>query len=190
MSSVPPVIQRALDLARSGDIDSAIGAAQVAVASHPDDHGLRLFIGLLHSRRLELDQALPHVRKAVSLAPADPIARVELVRLLIGLGRLDEAERELDGVRLPGLEPLRLKAMIFARRDQPGQAAQMFQQIVAAHPRDHESWVALARPCSPSADRGRRPKPSRGPWSFAPTCRNSARNCSKRKSRWARARKR
>jgi tetratricopeptide (TPR) repeat protein len=143
MSSVPPLAREAIDLARRGDTAGAIDAARRAVASHPDDYGLRLFIGLLHSRRLELDEALPHVRKAVSLSPADPVPRVELVRLLIGLGQLDEAEQELANVRIPGPEPLRLKAMILARRDRPEQAAPIFRQVVAADPRDHESWGNL-----------------------------------------------
>lgn len=143
MSNVPPLAQEALDLARRGDTAAAIAAAARAIATHPDDYGLRLFIGLLHARRLELDQALPHVRKAVSLAPQDPAARVELVRLLVGLGRLDEAEQELGRGGIGGVEPLRLQAMILARRDRPGEAAQILQQIVSADPRDHESWGNL-----------------------------------------------
>jgi Tfp pilus assembly protein PilF len=141
--SIPPIARQAMELARSGDMAGAIEAARKAVESHPHDYGLRLFIATLHSRRMELDEALPHMRKAVSLAPNDPIARVELVRLLIGLGRLNEAEQQLAQARIPGLEPIRLQAMIFARREQPGQAAQMFRQVVAADPRDHESWGNL-----------------------------------------------
>lgn len=143
MVTLPPLAQEALDLARRGDTASAIEAATLAVANHPDDYGLRLFIGLLHARRLELEQALPHVRKAVALAPDDPAPRAELIRLLIGLDRLDEAEQELGRSRLGGLEPLRLQGMILARRDRPGQAAQIFQQVVSADPRDHESWGNL-----------------------------------------------
>jgi tetratricopeptide (TPR) repeat protein len=143
MSNVPVAVQEALELARRGDTSGALGAAYRAVESHPDDYGLRLFVATLHSRQLELDQALPHVRRAVELAPSDPMPRVELVRLLIGLGQLDEAEQQLAAVSIPGLEPHRLQAMIFARREQHREAAQVFQQIVAADPRDHESWGNL-----------------------------------------------
>jgi len=143
MSSVPPLAREALELARRGDTAGAVEAARKAVAAHPDDYGLRLFIGLLHSRRMELGEALSHVRKAVSLAPKDPLPRIELVRLLIGLGRLDDAEQELARVDAPGLEPLRLQAMLLVQQDRPGQAAKLLQQVVGADPGDHESWGNL-----------------------------------------------
>lgn len=100
-------------------------------------------MGMLHSRQMELEEALTHVQKAASLAPSDPIPRAELVRLLIGVGKLDEAERELGQGTVQGLEFLRLQAMIYGRRDQPERAAEIFQQIVAIDPRDHESWGNL-----------------------------------------------
>ncbi|HVE00619.1 MAG TPA: sulfotransferase [Sphingomicrobium sp.] len=143
MSSIPPAAQEAIALARRGDTAGALDAARKAVAGHPDDYGLRLFVAALHQRRLELDEALPHVRRAVELAPSDPLPRIELVRLLIGLDRLDEAEGELRAARISGLEPHRLQAMIHARRDDPARAAEIFQQIVAADPRDYESWGNL-----------------------------------------------
>jgi tetratricopeptide (TPR) repeat protein len=143
MSSIPPLAREALELARRGDIAGAIAKATMAIGSHPNDFGLRLFLATLHSRRLELGEALVHVRKAVELAPADAIARVELVRLVIGVGELDEAEQELARARLTGPEPLRLRAMILARRGQHGEAAQLLRQVVGADPRDFESWATL-----------------------------------------------
>lgn len=143
MSSIPPLAREALELARGGDIAGAIAKATMAIGSQPNDYGLRLFLATLHSRRLELGEALAHVRKAVELAPADPIPRVELVRLLIGVGELDEAEQELARARLTGPEPYRLRAMILARRGQDGEAAQLLRQVVGADPRDYESWATL-----------------------------------------------
>lgn len=141
--TIPPIAQQALDRARQGDLAGALDAAREAVAEHPDDYGLRLFIGSLHLRRMELEEALVHVGKAAALAPSDPIARVELVRILVALGRLDDAQQQLGDLRLRGLEPLRLQAMIEARRGNHGPAAQLFRQIVNTDPRDHESWANL-----------------------------------------------
>ena len=143
MSEMSVAVQEALQLARRGDTAGALEAAYGAIASCPDDYGLRLFVATLHSRKLELEEALPHVRKAVELAPADPIPRIELVRLLIGLGKIDEAEEQLAAARIPGMEERRLQAMILARRDEPKQAAAIFQQIVSADPEDYESWGNL-----------------------------------------------
>ena len=143
MNNLPVAVQEALQLARRGNTAGALEAAYAAIESYPDDYGLRLFVATLHSRRLELEEALPHVRKAVALAPADPIPRVELIRLLIGLDRIDEAEQQLAATRIPGLEHHRLQAILLARRDQPKEAARLFEQIVATEPRDHESWGNL-----------------------------------------------
>ena len=143
MNGIPPLAQKALERAKRGDLAGALDAGRRAVAAHPDDYGLRLFMGMLHSRRMELEEALTHVQKAASLAPSDPLPRTELVRLLIGVGKLDDAERELGQGTVQGLEFLRLQAMIYGRRDQPERAAEIFRQIVAMDPRDHESWGNL-----------------------------------------------
>src|SRR5262249_60703813 len=99
-----------------------------------------LFVGLLHTRRMELKEAIPHFRAAIKLAPRDPVPRLELARVLIGLNQLDEAEELLRSSDLPGLEPKRLSALIAIRRGDPRRAQELYQQIVTEDPRDFESW--------------------------------------------------
>jgi tetratricopeptide (TPR) repeat protein len=143
MPSLPPAAEQALALARRGEYAAAIEATRPALAAHPDDFDLRLFAAQLHSSLLDLEGALAHVRRALAMAPGHPAARIELVRLLVGLGALDEAETELGSGPLPGLEPARLRAIILARSDRPDQAIPLLSQIVQADPRDHESWGNL-----------------------------------------------
>jgi tetratricopeptide (TPR) repeat protein len=135
--------QLALDHARRGEFQEALRLAQQALAQHPRDFGLALFVGMLHSRRLELDKAVPHFRAAMRLAPRDPIPRLELARVLIGLNQLDEAEELLRSGRLPGLEPKRLNALISIRRGNPQHAVRLYEEIVAEDARDFESWGNL-----------------------------------------------
>lgn len=132
-------------------MDAALEAAEKAIASDPDDYGLCLFTATLYSRKLQLDRALPHAQRAMELAPGDPLVGLEVVRILMGLGRTDEAEHVLDGAGIQGLEPLRLKAMILARKGQSGVAAQLLRQVVEADPRDHESWANLGECCTANA---------------------------------------
>lgn len=143
MPSLPPAAEQALAQARCGDYAAAIDAAQPALAAHPDDVDLRLFAAQLHSCLLDLDGALAQVRRALAIQPGHPAARIELVRLLIGLGALGEAEQELGAAPLPGLEPARLRAMILARSDRQGEAVHLLSQLVEADPGDHESWGNL-----------------------------------------------
>ena len=140
---LPDLAQQALEHARRGDFHQALLLAQRALAQRDGDFGLTLFVGLLHSRRMELDKAIPHFRAAMRLAPRDPVPRLELARVLIGLNQLDEAETLLRSKDLAGLEPKRLSALIAVRRGQPQIAERRYQAVVAEDSRAFESWGNL-----------------------------------------------
>ena len=140
---LPDLAQQALEHARRGDFQQALTLAHRALQLRTGDFGLTLFVGLLHSRRMELEQAVPHFRSAMRLAPSDPVPRLELARVLIGLNQLDEADRLLCSNALTGLEPKRLKALVAVRRGQPQVAERIYQEVVAEDPRDFESWGNL-----------------------------------------------
>lgn len=143
MGSIPELAQLAIAHARRGDFGQALRLAKRALSSHPRDHGLMLFVGMLHVRRMNLDEALSTFQAAFELKPADPITRIELARVLIGVNQLDEAEQLLASKKLPGLEPKRLSGLICIRRGKAAEAARIFEQIVAEDPRDFESWGNL-----------------------------------------------
>ena len=143
MTNIPPIAREAMELARQGDLQQAIALARQAVDAHPQDAGLRAFMAMLHIRRNELAEALPHLRAGLAIGPADPFLTLELVRVLIGLGELDEARNVLEQVRLPGIEPIRLRAMLLQRRGEIAEATALYRQVVAADARDFESWGNL-----------------------------------------------
>ena len=60
MSDVSPLGQKAIELARSGDLVGALEAAKEGISANPSDPGLRFFAGML-------DRAPDDV---VALAPA------------------------------------------------------------------------------------------------------------------------
>ena len=143
MSSLPDIAQQALDHARRGDFHQALILAKRALARNDGDFGLMLFVGLLHTRKMELKEAIPHFRAAMRLAPRDPVPRLELARVLIGLNQLGEAEELLRSSTLPGLDPKRLSALVAIRRGEPREAQRLYEQIVGEDPRDFESWGNL-----------------------------------------------
>jgi len=128
-----------MEQARRGDLQEALHLAQQALAQHPLDVGLMLVVGMIHTRRMELEDAATQFRNALRLAPADPLPRLELARVLVGLNQLDEAKRLLKGRQIPGIEPKRIGAMIEMRRGKFSDAAAMFQQVVDSDPQDFES---------------------------------------------------
>ena len=143
MTSIPTRAQAAIDLARRGEIEQAIVAAQEAITYHPGDLGLRIFIAMLHLRRNELAEALPHLRAAHASDPREALAKVELIRVLVGLGELDEAAALLDGGGVPSLEFLRLRASLMLRQGNITDAVGAYRQIVSADAHDFESWGKL-----------------------------------------------
>lgn len=143
MSPVPQLAQVAIDHARRGNFAQALEIAKRALSLHPGDHGLMLFVGMLHTRRMELDQAASTFRAALRLKPTDQLTRLELARVLIAVNQLDEAQKLLSSKRLPGLEPKRLFGLIAIRRGQADKAVRQYREIVDEDPRDFESWGNL-----------------------------------------------
>lgn len=143
MADISPLGRKAIDQARRGEFEQALATAKEAIADDPKDKGLRLFAGLLHSRRSEFGEAAAQLRAALALAPDDPLVRVELARVLCGIGELEEAEALLGGPGLPEQESCRLRAMLAAGRGDHTTAARLYGEAVRQDPRDFESWGHL-----------------------------------------------
>ncbi|MEO7634735.1 MAG: sulfotransferase [Sphingomicrobium sp.] len=140
MAALPPLAREAIALARSGDFGAALELAREALGANPDDMGLQMFVGLLHTRRMELDVALPYFRAAHALAPRDAAARLELARVLIALGELDEAEAHLNAGPLPDREARKLRAGLLTSRGEFTGARDIFRQLVKDDSNDFEAW--------------------------------------------------
>ncbi|WP_334135737.1 thioredoxin [Tepidimonas sp.] len=99
------------------------------------------------------DAALAHLRDALAQAPDNDDVRYDLVRLLIELGRLEEAAAALAPALAKIPVPLRfqalqqwLDALEFVRNDPRGQwALARFDELIAANRRDFETRFAKAR---------------------------------------------
>jgi len=143
MSEIPQLAKQAMEQARRGDLHLALQSAKQARALDPNDQGLMMLVGILHARRMELDEAADQFREILTLSPGEPVATLELARILVGLNRLDEAERLLGDGAIRGPEPTRLEAMIAMRRANFAEAARLLRQLVSADPRDFESWGNL-----------------------------------------------
>jgi Flp pilus assembly protein TadD len=143
MESVPPLAREAIEHARRRDFDKALATASKALEQHSNDMGLQLFVGLLHTRLMQFDLAIPHLRVAMALAPNDAAARLELARALMAVGNLDEAEQLLSTGRLPLRDVRLLQATISSRKGDVNTAIEGFRSLVEADSNDFESWANL-----------------------------------------------
>ena len=146
METILPKAREAIELARRGDLSNAISSGEIAVEQSPDDAGLRLFIGMLHTRQSDLEGAVPHLRHAANLMPDHPLPKLELARALIGMDRLDEATAVLDETHASGaaaLHILHLRALTHQRRGEHAEAAALYRASIARDPEDFEGWANL-----------------------------------------------
>ena len=102
----------------------------------------------------DTDAALDKVRDALAAAPDNDDARYDLVKLLIGVGELDEARAALapmlGGVIQPALRFQALEqwidALHFVQTDERGRwAIEQFDSLIAANKRDFDTRLAKAR---------------------------------------------
>ena len=143
MADVSPLGRKAIELARSGDLNGAIEAANEGISANPSDPGLRFFAGMLHVRLSQFPQAAEHLRKAIELEPRDPMVRAELVRVLVALGEVDEADSLLAQPGLQDRNRQRLEAIVAARRGDHPRAIGLLREVVRADTADFESWGNL-----------------------------------------------
>ena len=143
MASIPPLAREAIEHARRRDYDQALDKAKEALKDHRNDVGLQIFVGLLHARRMEFTEALPHLRSAVQFAPRDIVARLELARALMAVGELDEAESIVSQPGLPPRDAQMLQATIHSRKGNVDAAIQGFHRLVELDPNDFENWTNL-----------------------------------------------
>lgn len=140
---MPPKAREAIELARRGDIVRAILSGEEAAREAPDNGGLRLFVGMLHTKRQEMAEAIPHLRRAAALMPGHPLPRLELARALIGVDRIEDAERVVRELSGDSAELLRVRALLHARRGEHEVAAGYYREAVSRDGRDYESWGGL-----------------------------------------------
>lgn len=146
MAAILPQARDAIAFARAGNIPRALASGEAAVRLAPSDGGLRFFVGMLHTRSHDLTRAVPHLRAAAKLMTDTPIARLELARALIAIGRLDEAEETLAPVGAAGpagRDLLGLHGLLQQRRGDHQAAIRLFRQAVMRDARDFENWANL-----------------------------------------------
>jgi tetratricopeptide (TPR) repeat protein len=80
----------------SRDVDKAIEAYQLLLATYPDDYAAHTNIGSLYRSKNNEERALYHLEEAVRLASMQPLGHVNLAGVYMDAARFAEARREFE----------------------------------------------------------------------------------------------
>ena len=80
------------------NVDRAIEAYRLLLATYPDDYAANSNLGGLYRNQGRNDEALHHLEEAVRLAPMQPIGHLNLGGAYMDQGRLEDARREWEEV--------------------------------------------------------------------------------------------
>lgn len=136
-----------LALAKAGDIQGAITLGEEVLSRESRDAGLTLFVGMLCCRDGDVRRGIAHMRRAVELAPDEPMTKIQLARALIAAGANAEAEAvaaPLASLGTPaGREMQRICGQALLRDSRAEEAHPLFLQLIEADSADFESWDGL-----------------------------------------------
>lgn len=139
-------------LARSGTPDAAVRALQGLREFSPEDAEVNLALARLNRDQQQVGNALRYYHHAIYAPDSTPErarqVRFELVRMLLAAGDQTRAQAELIAatIDLPDAADVRLElARLFERADSNARAAQQYQRVLKAAPRDRAALEGAVR---------------------------------------------
>ena len=86
-----PGIEEALSLQRAGRLEECKRIYRRLIRRRPDDHTALHWLGLVHAQEGDLEQAASLLRRAVAIAPAQPLYQANFAAVLKHQGRLEQS---------------------------------------------------------------------------------------------------
>ncbi len=133
---------------RAGRIDEAFSLVQRGLSINPDFFPFHLNIADRYRGRRELDNALRHIDRAIALNPSLGYGYEQRGRLLIGMGRYDEAMSALEkAVTLAPERPVTLLylSMVEGEREDWHQSVEHLKRAIRLDPEFAIGHAYLAR---------------------------------------------
>ena len=129
------------DLER-GDLASAFAKLQTTLKTHPSDPRIEELLGQVLDKLGKEDQALPHLRKAVTLSPEQQAFWNNLAVVCLRVSKINEGEKALQRSLDIGPNALafRLLGMVRFHQFRTQEGLGFFEKSLAIAPDDFRSW--------------------------------------------------
>ena len=126
-------LNRAREAARTGRVDEAVALYTRAIASSPDSAFLYRELAAVEHQQGPTDNALEHLRKAVSLEPGDARSMVQIGDILDARSDFDGAMKAyLDALAIDPNDDLRAKVEILRARADLARLPEQYRAIARA----------------------------------------------------------
>lgn len=143
--SIEDAIGRALHLAQTGDLDAADQALHVVLERAPAHPHALHFRGMILHQKGRTAEAIEHLERAITVAPADRDVRNNLANLYLTVGRAAAGEAALREVLVtwPTFAPARFNlGVLLARTGRHDAAVDELRRAAAIAP-DVDTWMEL-----------------------------------------------
>jgi tetratricopeptide (TPR) repeat protein len=131
----------------AGRFDLAAQDAMAAIAADSTDAEAHWVRGLCFAHRDRLEESIPWLRAAARLSPEGDRYAASLIQVLGALGRVDQAEAELEGIMGGAAESarwLQRLGVLLLRQGRDGPALGMLRRVVEKDPQNAEAWEGIA----------------------------------------------
>jgi len=132
-----PLLLKGIELYKQENYEEALGTLNQARREEPRSSTAAFFLGLTYKQMMNYPQAAVHLEDAVTLTPKIKEALLELVDVLIELGRLDDARKWLAVAEQEGIFPAKtafLKGLYYQKLEKEDQAIEAFEKARALDP--------------------------------------------------------
>ncbi len=131
-----------------GQLEKSAAYLERVIQAAPNDAEARFLLGQVREQQGQPDQALAHYRQAARLSPGEGQYLAASAETLARLGKLPEALKFVEEALAASADNPEVQQRagdIYLTAGQPAEAAQAFQQLVVARPRQPQAHLALAR---------------------------------------------
>jgi eukaryotic-like serine/threonine-protein kinase len=126
------------------NVDKAIEAYRVLLATYPDDYAAHSNVGSLYRQQGRTREAMQALEQAVRVAPMQPLGRLNLGGFYLDEGRWDDAKRQLEEV-LKLQESMSARTALVIIGTVTGDQALVDAQVAAAKGQRGESDMVAAQ---------------------------------------------
>ncbi len=127
-----------------GDMDSAIEQLRNSLSQFPNYAPAQTLLGIAHLQRGDLDQAQMLLSTALANNPQDQTAKSALAQVRARLAKADSNRGAGTDMLADQIDLLNTMAQLSSRTDNTEARIAQLNQRVVQHPKDVDSWVALA----------------------------------------------